>query len=97
VLGFVDDDPEVARSRIEGYDVIGAFDALTQMIASGSVDMVILNREHIDEDRLSTLETSCEENDVSLLRLHVGIEELVSPEGASPAARLRAQLRKARH
>ena len=96
VLGFVDDDPDAAQARIEGYDVLGGFDTLTQMIASGSADMVILNRDHIDDDRLSTIESLCEEHDVSLLRLHVGIEELVSHHGASPAARLRAQLRKTR-
>lgn len=96
VLGFVDDDPEAAQARIEGYDVLGGFETLTQMIASGSVDMVILNRDHIDDDRLSTIESLCEEHDVSLLRLHVGIEELVTHQGASPAARLRAQLRKTR-
>ncbi|HEX6215056.1 MAG TPA: hypothetical protein VFZ38_09575, partial [Vicinamibacterales bacterium] len=96
VLGFVDDDPDAAQARIEGYDVLGSFETLTQMIASGSVDMVILNRDHIDDDRLSTIESLCEEHDVSLLRLHVGIEELVTHQGASPAARLRAQLRKTR-
>lgn len=96
VLGFVDDDPDAAQARIEGYDVLGGFETLTQLIASGSVDMVILNRDHIDDDRLSTIESLCEEHDVSLLRLHVGIEELVTHQGASPAARLRAQLRKTR-
>ena len=67
-----------------------------EMIQSGSVQMVVLNREHIDDERLATLESLCEEHDVSLLRLHVGIEELVSHHGVSPAARLRAQLRKSR-
>jgi UDP-GlcNAc:undecaprenyl-phosphate GlcNAc-1-phosphate transferase len=96
VLGFVDDDPDAAATRLEGYTVLGDFDALTQLIASHAVDVVVLNREQIDDDRLSALETSCEDHDVTLLRLHVGIEELVSHHGASRAARLRAQLRKSR-
>jgi UDP-GlcNAc:undecaprenyl-phosphate GlcNAc-1-phosphate transferase len=95
VLGFVDDDPTVARERVEGYPVLGAYDTLAQMIGAGSIDTVILNRQQLDDDRLGALEALCEEHDVSLMRLHVGIEELVSGEGASPAARLRAQLRKA--
>lgn len=96
LLGFVDDDPAAARQRVDDYPVLGEFGALTQMIAARSVDMVILNRDRLDDDRLSTLEALCEEHDVSLLRFHVGIEELVSAEeGASPAARLRAQIRKA--
>jgi UDP-GlcNAc:undecaprenyl-phosphate GlcNAc-1-phosphate transferase len=96
VLGFVDDDPNAAEDRIEGYAVLGDFDTLTQLIGDNTVDVVVLNREHIDDDRLSVLELACEEHDVTLLRLHVGIEELVSHQGASRAARLRAQLRKSR-
>ena len=96
VVGFVDDDPDAARQRVEGFAVLGGFETLTQMIGAGSVEMVILNREHIDDERLSTVEALCEEHDVSLLRLHVGIEELVTHQGASSAARLRAQLRKGR-
>ena len=96
VLGFVDDDPDAAAERLEGYAVLGDFAALTQLIASHAVDVVVLNRERIDDDRLSALETSCEDHDVTLLRLHVGIEELVSHQGVSRAARLRAQLRRSR-
>ena len=96
VLGFVDDDPEAAQERVEGHTVLGAFETLTDLIGSHAVDVVVLNREHIDDERLSDLERRCEEHDVSLLRLHVGIEELVSGRNASPAARLRAQLRNAR-
>jgi UDP-GlcNAc:undecaprenyl-phosphate GlcNAc-1-phosphate transferase len=96
VLGFVDDDPEAAEERIEGYAVLGGFETLQQIVAAAGTDAVILNREHIDDDRLSALESLCERHGVTLLRLHVGIEELVAHQGASPAARLRAQLRKAR-
>jgi UDP-GlcNAc:undecaprenyl-phosphate GlcNAc-1-phosphate transferase len=96
LLGFVDDDPDAAQERLDDYTVLGDFEALIQLIASRAVDVVVLNREQIDDDRLSALETSCEDHDVTLLRLHVGIEELVSHHGASRAARLRAQLRKSR-
>ena len=56
MLGFVDDDPRVARERVEGYPVLGAYDTLTQMIAAGSIDTVVLNRQQLEDDRLGTLE-----------------------------------------
>ena len=96
VVGFVDDNPDAVRDRIEDYPLLGDLDTLTQLIQSNAVHIVVLNHERIDDDRLAALETLCEEHDVSLLSLHVGIEELVTQHGSSPAARLRAQLRKSR-
>ena len=95
VLGFIDDDPR-AHDPIEGHAVLGGYATLVEMIAAGSVDTVILNQPHLAADRLSAIEALCEAQEVSLMRLHVGLEELHPDEDASPAARLRAQLRKAR-
>ena len=92
VIGFVDDDLRIARSRVHGYPVFGSFETLRDRIASHAVDVVILNHA-IDDDRLGALEASCQEHRVSLLRLHVWVEELVTTDGVSPATNLRAQLR----
>jgi UDP-GlcNAc:undecaprenyl-phosphate/decaprenyl-phosphate GlcNAc-1-phosphate transferase len=95
VTGFVDDDLRIARSRVHGYPVFGSFETLRERIEGRAVDVVILNHA-IDDERLSSLEMLCQQQRVSLLRLHVWVEELVTPDGVSPATNLRAQLRNAR-
>ena len=95
MVGFVDDDPRIARMRVQGYPVLGSFEALASIIEGRAVDVIILNHA-LDEERLASLEAMCQAADVALLRLQVSIEELVSTKGPSPAARLRAQLRNTR-
>ena len=92
VIGFVDDDLRIARSRVHGYPVLGSADVLHDQIAAHLVDVVVLNHS-LDDDRLGALETLCQQHRISLLRLHIWVEELVSPDGVSPATNLRAQLR----
>jgi UDP-GlcNAc:undecaprenyl-phosphate/decaprenyl-phosphate GlcNAc-1-phosphate transferase len=95
IVGFIDDDLRIARTRVHGYPVLGTYDSLCDRIAARAVDVVILNHA-VDEDRLASLEELCQANQVSLLRLHVWVEELVASDGVSPATTLRAQLRSAR-
>ena len=95
VLGFIDEDRWIARTRVHGYPVLGGYDALNPMIIGRAVEVVILNQP-LDDERVSALEILCQENAVTLLRLHVWIEELVTTDGASPATDLRAKLRRAR-
>jgi UDP-GlcNAc:undecaprenyl-phosphate GlcNAc-1-phosphate transferase len=92
VIGFVDDDVRIARSRLHGYPVLGSSDTLNELIASHRVEVVILNHA-LDDEPLAALEWLCQHHRISLLRLHVWVEELVTPEGVSPATNLRAQLR----
>jgi UDP-GlcNAc:undecaprenyl-phosphate GlcNAc-1-phosphate transferase len=95
IIGFVDDDLRIARSRVHGYPVLGSYNSLKERITAHSVDVVILNHALAD-DRLAAMEALCQANRVSLLRLHVWVEELVTPDGVSPATTFRAQLRSAR-
>lgn len=77
VIGFVDDDPGLAQARVQGYPVLGTPDVLDRLIAGGDVETVILNKQSLASDRVAALEALCQQHAVSLLRLHVGIEELV--------------------
>lgn len=77
VVGFLDDDLSMARASVQGYSVLGTMDALEHLITTQAVDTVVLNRQTLDAERLATIEALCQQHDVSLLRLHVGIEQLV--------------------
>jgi UDP-GlcNAc:undecaprenyl-phosphate/decaprenyl-phosphate GlcNAc-1-phosphate transferase len=84
VLGFVDDDPRRAGARIGGYPVIGNFRALEVLIATRSVDLVVIASQQVTPERVHNLQTLCRANAVSLTRLHVGFVEIVSDETTKP-------------
>jgi FlaA1/EpsC-like NDP-sugar epimerase len=92
VIGFVDEDRTIARTRVHGYPVLGGFEHIRALITANAVEVIILNQP-LDDERVAALESLCQEYGVSLLRLHVWIEELVTTDGASPATDLRARLR----
>jgi len=78
MLGFIDDDPDMARRRVQGYPVLGDFASLESLITNGAVDSVVITMPVIDVDRLKRLQTLCEEQQVSLLRLRVELDRLVA-------------------
>ena len=76
ILGIIDDDPKIARMRVQGYSVLGDYSALKLLISTGSIDAVILTRYLLDVTRLAELKELCEAHDVAMLRLHIGLEEV---------------------
>ena len=89
VLGFIDDDPRRAGVRIGGYPVLGNFSALALLVSTRSVDLVVIASPQIVPERLHNLQALCREHAVSLSRIHVDLEEIVSEEPArlpSPGA-----------
>ena len=89
VLGFIDDDPRRTGVRIGGYPVLGNFSALELLVTTRSVDLVVIADPKLTPERLHNLQALCRENAVSLTRIHVGFEEIVSEEAArlpTPAA-----------
>ena len=88
ILGFIDDDPRIARMRVQGYPVLGDFSALEVLITTKSVDLVLVTTRLSDSARMTVLETACAESGVALTRLHIGFENIVS--FAPPATRRKA-------
>ena len=80
IVGFIDDDATKRRNRVRGYPVLGAFDRLSDLVASGDVDSVVLSIRYIDEGRLRTLEALCLRHGIPLSRLTVGLSPLVEPD-----------------
>jgi UDP-GlcNAc:undecaprenyl-phosphate GlcNAc-1-phosphate transferase len=77
LLGFIDDDPAMARARMQGYPVLGDFSSLASLIENGAVDAVVITR-LLDVDRLERLQQLCSDNNVSLARLHFKLDHLVA-------------------
>ncbi len=78
MVGFIDDDPAKTRTRVNGFTVIGGLDALTQLIAGGSVDDVVISIREIDPGRVRQLEDLCTRHNVRLRRIQVTFEQLVA-------------------
>jgi UDP-GlcNAc:undecaprenyl-phosphate GlcNAc-1-phosphate transferase len=78
MLGFIDDDPMMARVRMQGYPVLGGHAVLMKLVADGEVDSVVITTPLIDVERLERLRRLCAERNVSLARLHVELSHLVA-------------------
>jgi UDP-GlcNAc:undecaprenyl-phosphate GlcNAc-1-phosphate transferase len=86
ILGFIDDDPKTTRLRVAGYSVLGGYAALEVLAKTGSIDTVILSRHIHEASRLATIHDLCAHHGIQLLRLNIGVEELVPVD--PPAADL---------
>jgi UDP-GlcNAc:undecaprenyl-phosphate GlcNAc-1-phosphate transferase len=76
MLGFIHDDPGLARARMQGYPVLGDYPALVALVSNGEVDSVVITMPVIEVERLEHLEALCTAHDVSLSRLHVELNRL---------------------
>jgi UDP-GlcNAc:undecaprenyl-phosphate GlcNAc-1-phosphate transferase len=78
MLGFIDDDPGMARVRMQGYPVLGGYETIVRLISSGAVDSVVITTPAIDVERLESLQALCAAHHVSLARLHLDLDHLVA-------------------
>jgi len=77
MIGFIDDDPRKQRVRVQGYPVLGPFDALVELIENGGVEMVVIATQLSDPSRVERLQTLCAEHRVSLTRLLFKLDRVV--------------------
>ena len=78
MLGFIDDDPAMARARMQGYPVLGDFKVLVSLVSSSAVDTVVITTPLMDVDRLEQLRELCAAHGVFLARLHFRLDQLVA-------------------
>jgi UDP-GlcNAc:undecaprenyl-phosphate GlcNAc-1-phosphate transferase len=74
LLGFVDDDPDTHRARVQGYPVLGGYDTLVALVERGAVEQVIISTPMVDRARLAELEALCAAQGVRVFRLNVRLE-----------------------
>ena len=78
VVGFIDDDPLKKRLRLHGYPVLGGHDRLIALIEQNEVDAVVISARTFDPFRQRQLELLCRSHEITLSRLRVNLEALVS-------------------
>jgi UDP-GlcNAc:undecaprenyl-phosphate/decaprenyl-phosphate GlcNAc-1-phosphate transferase len=78
MLGYIDDDPNKRRVRVQGYPVLGGYESLVSLVSGGAVDTVVVSTRLIAVDRLRELEQLCATHNVNLSRLHFRLEEMVA-------------------
>jgi UDP-GlcNAc:undecaprenyl-phosphate GlcNAc-1-phosphate transferase len=74
ILGFVDEDPRQKGHSVGGYAVLGDFTTLLELMQNHALDSIVLNTRLIDVDRLRALEAACQEHQITLLHLHIGVQ-----------------------
>ena len=79
VVGFVDDNPNRQRVRVQGYPVMGTFDRLRQLITNKQVDAVLVSTDAIDSDCLAEAEALAAQHGVRVLQLQVTIQHREEP------------------
>ncbi len=87
IVGLIDDNPAMAKVRLQGYPVLGSFNAFDSIITDHRVDTIILNRKPLDAERLAAIEALCRERGLSLLRLEISVKEFVAGDGPVSAPR----------
>ena len=78
MLGFIDDDSAKLQTWIQGYPVLGGYEALASLVSAEAVDRVVISTRMIDSARLQKLEVLCGEHGVGLSRFHFDLEDVVA-------------------
>jgi UDP-GlcNAc:undecaprenyl-phosphate GlcNAc-1-phosphate transferase len=78
LLGFIDDDPQKVRLRVQGYPVLGGYETLAGLARERAVDGVVVSAREISPERLKAIEELCADNGILLSRLHFRLEQLVA-------------------
>jgi UDP-GlcNAc:undecaprenyl-phosphate/decaprenyl-phosphate GlcNAc-1-phosphate transferase len=97
LIGFIDDDPRKAGTRVMGYPVLGGHSALTVLVNAASVDAVVISARALVPERMNNLRVLCAHHNVELSQLRVGFDAIVEvdrePGGVTrrePARHLRS-------
>jgi FlaA1/EpsC-like NDP-sugar epimerase len=78
ILGFADDDPRKLRTRVQGYPVLGGWEAFSALVTSGAIDAVIVSPRMIELNRLQAIESLCGTHGIAVSRWRGDFEPLVA-------------------
>lgn len=75
MIGYIDDDAGSHRIRVHGYQILGGFATLEQMLAQRRVDIVLLSRD-IDPEKYAALKMLVAQHACRLIHVRLTIEEV---------------------
>jgi UDP-GlcNAc:undecaprenyl-phosphate GlcNAc-1-phosphate transferase len=79
-VGFIDDDPGLKGSRIQGYPVLGGLDVLPTLIAERDVEVIVLSTSKLPRERMDRVCALARESGTALSRLEFRLDQLVNIE-----------------
>jgi UDP-GlcNAc:undecaprenyl-phosphate GlcNAc-1-phosphate transferase len=78
-VGFIDDDPQKQRVRIEGIPVLGPVGNLREIVARHEIAEILVSIRDIEPARLTDLLQQCDALRVRLRRMRFSIDEVRTP------------------
>ena len=78
-VGFIDDDPQKMRLRLEGIPVLGARDELAAIVARHEIAELLISIRDVDSNRLAELLQLCNTLGVRVRRMRFSIDEVRLP------------------
>jgi UDP-GlcNAc:undecaprenyl-phosphate/decaprenyl-phosphate GlcNAc-1-phosphate transferase len=78
-VGFIDDDLQKLRLRLEGIPVLGGSDSLANVVARHEIAEVVISIRDMDPSRLAELLEQCRALGVTLRRMRFTIDEVRTP------------------
>lgn len=77
-VGFIDDDPAKSGKVIHGLRVYGGNGDLSKVCEQQNIDEIVISSLKMSEDRLEEVMRCCSENEISVKRMRITIEQLNS-------------------
>jgi UDP-GlcNAc:undecaprenyl-phosphate GlcNAc-1-phosphate transferase len=75
-IGFLDDDPAKSGKVIHGLKVLAANGDFTELCKKHQVDELLISSSKMPDDRVQEIVARCNENDITVRRMRITIEEL---------------------
>jgi FlaA1/EpsC-like NDP-sugar epimerase len=86
VVGFVDDDPQLRRRRVQGAPVLGAIEQISEIVLEARPDIVYIAIPQAPSQRLALVNSACGEYDIECHVVRRQIEQVLPAPEAPPAS-----------
>lgn len=77
-IGFIDDEPAIWGSRIQGFPVLGGIEDLPRLIAERNVEVIVLSTGKVADERLERLSELARDSGTELTRLEFRLDRMVA-------------------